>query len=88
MGVQWVVTQPGYVKARFDVRPHHMAPNGFLHAANVIVLVDSCGFGCVFSKTEGALGFTTVWDAEAKDEPTGKAIALFRCTQMILYPKG
>jgi acyl-coenzyme A thioesterase PaaI-like protein len=30
---------------------------------------------------------TQVWDAEVKDEVTGKTIALFRCTQMILYPK-
>jgi len=30
---------------------------------------------------------TQVWDAEVKDEATGKVIALFRCTQMMLYPK-
>lgn len=30
---------------------------------------------------------TQVWDAEVRHEETGKAIALFRCTQMILYPK-
>lgn len=30
---------------------------------------------------------TQVWDAEVKAEATGKIIALFRCTQMILYPK-
>ena len=29
---------------------------------------------------------TQVWDAEVKDG-RGKTIALFRCTQMILYPK-
>ncbi len=29
---------------------------------------------------------TQVWDAEVKDE-RGKTIALFRCTQLILYPK-
>ncbi len=34
------------------------------------------------------LGRTTqVWDAVVTDEATGKAIALFRCTQMILWPK-
>jgi 1,4-dihydroxy-2-naphthoyl-CoA hydrolase len=27
---------------------------------------------------------TQVWDAEVKNEATGKTIALFRCTQMIL----
>lgn len=30
---------------------------------------------------------THVWDAEVYDEATGKKIALFRCTQMILWPK-
>lgn len=31
---------------------------------------------------------TQVWDAEVFDEATGRRIALFRCTEMILYPKG
>ncbi len=30
---------------------------------------------------------TQVWDATATAEETGKKIALFRCTQLILYPK-
>lgn len=35
------------------------------------------------------LGRTTqVWDAVVSDETTGRTIALFRCTQMILWPKG
>ena len=29
-----------------------------------------------------------VWDALVTDEMTGSRIALFRCTQMILWPKG
>ena len=29
---------------------------------------------------------TQVWDAEVTDETSGKIIALFRCTQLILYP--
>jgi uncharacterized protein (TIGR00369 family) len=29
---------------------------------------------------------TQVWDAEVTDETSGKTIALFRCTQLILYP--
>jgi len=34
------------------------------------------------------LGRTTqVWDATVASKETGKTIALFRCTQMILYPK-
>ena len=35
------------------------------------------------------LGRTTqVWDAEVTVEGTERRIALFRCTQMVLYPKG
>lgn len=30
---------------------------------------------------------TQVWDAEVRLEATGKALALFRCTQMLLYSK-
>jgi 1,4-dihydroxy-2-naphthoyl-CoA hydrolase len=34
------------------------------------------------------LGRTTqVWDAVVTHRETGKTIALFRCTQMVLYPK-
>lgn len=29
---------------------------------------------------------TQIWDAEVTDE-SGKTLALFRCTQMVLYPK-
>ena len=29
---------------------------------------------------------TQVWDATVSDENSGKTIALFRCTQLILYP--
>ena len=29
---------------------------------------------------------TQVWDVEVSVEETGKTLALFRCTQMILYP--
>ena len=31
---------------------------------------------------------TQVWDAVVTSRETGKTLALFRCTQMILYPKG
>ena len=38
--------------------------------------------------TPAHLGRTTqVWDVTVTDEANGKTIALFRCTQMILYPK-
>ena len=31
---------------------------------------------------------TQLWDAVVTHRETGKTIALFRCTQMVLYPKG
>lgn len=30
---------------------------------------------------------TQVWDAQARNAHSGRAIALFRCTQLILYPR-
>ena len=30
---------------------------------------------------------TQVWDAEVTNETSGKTMALFRCTQMVLYPR-
>jgi 1,4-dihydroxy-2-naphthoyl-CoA hydrolase len=30
---------------------------------------------------------TQVWDAEVTSEKSGKTVALFRCTQMVLYPQ-
>lgn len=106
------------VRGRFEVKPHHLAPNGYLHAASVIALLDTaCGYGCMNRLPQGASGFTTlelktnhlgtalegavvcearlthggrttqVWDAIARRERDGATIALFRCTQLILYPK-
>ncbi|MDT8428407.1 MAG: PaaI family thioesterase [Pseudomonadales bacterium] len=31
---------------------------------------------------------TQVWDAVVSHRETGKTLALFRCTQMVLYPQG
>lgn len=119
MGLEWQAVQNGRAAARFVVQAHHMAPNGFLHAASVVALLDSaCGAGSFVSRPDGATGFTTieiktnflgtgqlgdtigcearlvhggrntqVWDAEAISQTSGKPIALFRCTQMMLYPK-
>jgi acyl-coenzyme A thioesterase PaaI-like protein len=30
---------------------------------------------------------TQVWDATVSSRETGRTLALFRCTQMLLYPK-
>lgn len=38
--------------------------------------------------TPAHLGRTTqVWDAVVRHEETGRTLALFRCTQMVLYPR-
>jgi len=105
----------GRMQMQMELQPWMMAPNGFLHAASVIVLADSCaGYATVAHLPEGAKGFTTielksnflgtaktgvlrtecvaehlgrtthVWSA-AVFSPEGRKIALFRCTQMILW---
>jgi len=116
LGFELVSAEDGRVAAAFDVRPYHLAPNGYLHAASIIMLADSCcGVGCMLHLPDGAQSFTTieiksnhlgtardgrveceakpvhrgrttqVWDATVT--AAGKTIALFRCTQMILWPK-
>jgi 1,4-dihydroxy-2-naphthoyl-CoA hydrolase len=118
LGLEWTNAEPGVVRGRMAIKRHHMAPNGFLHAASVIALADSaCGRGAFMSRPEGATGFTTielktnflgtavdgaivvearlihggkmtqVWDAEVRKEGADKPLALFRCTQMMLYPR-
>ena len=119
LAIEWDEVATGRARGAFTVTQKHMAPNGFMHAASVVCLVDSaCGYACVCALPEGASGFTTVelksnflgtakigeevtcqarlvhggrmtqvWDAEAVNETTGKTIALFRCTQMVLWPR-
>ena len=45
--------------------------------------------GAIFGRARPVhVGRTTqVWDVEVSNEATGRTIALFRCTQMILYPR-
>jgi 1,4-dihydroxy-2-naphthoyl-CoA hydrolase len=118
LGLEINLDDPAVVRGRVAVAKHHVAPNGYLHAASVVALVDTaCGYGCMEHLPEGGVGFTTielkanflgtategavtcearlvhggrttqVWDAEATHAETGKTIALFRCTQMVLYPR-
>ena len=118
MGIHFTAIAHGEASAELAVQPHHLAPNGYLHAGTVVTLADTaCGYGCIASLPEGALNFTTlelksnhlgtardgvvavtakavhagrttqVWDATVIHKDSGKTIALFRCTQMILYPK-
>ena len=118
LGIVVTNLHDGVIEAQIELQAHHMAPNGFLHAAVVIALADSaCGYGCKANLPAGAESFTTVeqksnhlgtaregmitctanavhkgrttqvWDAQVFHERTGKTIALYRCTQMILYPQ-
>ncbi len=116
LGLQWVEARAGFVRGEVRLDARHFAPNGYVHAGTVVTLADTaCGLGCMVSRPEGAVSFTTlelkanflgsakagdltcearllhggrttqVWDAEVKRED-GKLIALFRCTQMLIYP--
>ncbi|MBX3607223.1 MAG: PaaI family thioesterase [Piscinibacter sp.] len=118
LGVEVTALEAGRLEARLVVRPHHMAPNGYLHAGTVVSLADTAaGYACVAHLPDGAAGFTTVelktnllgteregaiactatllhggrstqvWDATVRRERDGQVIAVFRCTQMILYPR-
>jgi uncharacterized protein (TIGR00369 family) len=54
--------------------------------SNFLGTVRDGGIAC--TATAQHLGRTTqVWDAVVTDEASGRKIALFRCTQMILWPK-
>ena len=60
IGVRITSVSDGRVRAALQVRPEHLAPNGFLHAAAVIALADTAaGYGCSRSVPAGATGFTT-----------------------------
>ena len=69
VGLELVSLGEGSAVMRCKIEPHHMAPNGFLHAGAVITLADTAaGYGCVANWPEGATGFTTI---ELKSNFTG-----------------
>ena len=53
--------------------------------SNFIGTARSGTITCEATLVHGGKG-TQVWDAVVTNDETGKAICLFRCTQMILYP--
>jgi 1,4-dihydroxy-2-naphthoyl-CoA hydrolase len=118
LGIEITRVAKAEVAARLEIKPHHLAPNGYLHAGSVVTLADTAaGYACLANLPEGAESFTTielksnhlgtardgviecvakaahlgrttqVWDVVVTNAANGKTIALFRCTQMILYPK-
>lgn len=61
LGIEVTDAGPGRLSARLDIRPEHLAPNGYLHAATVIALADTaCGYGCRRSMPSGITAFTTI----------------------------
>ncbi len=61
LGIEVESFERGVVTARMAVGAHHLAPNGYLHAAAVVALADTaCGYGCILGLPEGATGFTTI----------------------------
>ena len=104
------------IRAELSIQPHHIAPNGYLHAGTVVTLADTAsGYGCIAHLPAGATGFTTIelksnflgtardgtiacvakavhlgrttqlWDAVVTHRETGRTIALFRCTQLVIW---
>jgi len=61
IGVEIESAADGVVRGRMELADHHLAPNGYLHAAAVIGLADTAaGYGCLLSLPEGGTGFTTI----------------------------
>ena len=107
--------EEGRLDAEVTLQPWMLAPNGFLHAASVLLLADTAaGYASIAHLPEKAKNFTTVelksnflgtvregkiraecvaehigrtthvWSATVFG-PDAKRIALFRCTQLILW---
>lgn len=61
LGVEIVERADGRIRGRLVIRPDHLAPNGFLHAATVVGLADTCsGLGSITNLPSGGTGFTTI----------------------------
>ena len=105
----------GRLDAELTLQPWMMAPNGYLHAASVLLLADTAaGYASIAHLPVGAKNFTTIElktnflgtvregkiRTECRAEHLGRTtqvwsavvlgaddrrIALFRCTQLILW---
>ncbi|MEP7302096.1 MAG: PaaI family thioesterase [Caldimonas sp.] len=101
--------------AEVAIAPWMLAPNGFLHAASILMLADTAaGYACMAHLPDGAKNFTTlelksnflataregtmrtecraehlgrttqIWSATVFG-PGDRKLALFRCTQLVLW---
>jgi len=60
-GLRVTEISEGRFCGELELQPWMWAPNGYLHAASVIVLADSCaGYATVAHLPDGAKGFTTI----------------------------
>jgi uncharacterized protein (TIGR00369 family) len=109
--------QGGVYRSSMQVRPEHVAPNGFLQASVVVALADICCASGSFATVPAGASFTTielkvnllgtaregevraeatlqhggrttqVWDAVVTHPESGRKLALFRCTQLVLLSR-
>lgn len=117
VGMEVTEMDEATLRAELELRPEHLAPNGYLHAGVVVTLADTtAGYGCIANLPETAIGFTTlelktnflrtaregvltcearaahlgrttqIWDATVATRDDPRPLALFRCTQLVLYP--
>jgi uncharacterized protein (TIGR00369 family) len=84
IGMRVVAVGAGRVEAEMDVAPHHLAPNGYLHAGSVVTLADTaCGYGVRTVLPDGATGFTTI---ELKSNFLGTALdGTIRCEARLVH---
>lgn len=84
IGIEFTGVEPGELTAELQVRDELLAPNGYLHAATVVALADTCcGYGTVTNLPEGASGFTTI---ELKTNFVGTATSgLIRCGAELIH---
>jgi len=60
-GLRVTTVDEGRLLGEMDVLPWMLAPNGYLHAASVILLADSCaGYATIAHLPAGARSFTTI----------------------------
>lgn len=61
LGVEMLSIEEGKMTSRLSIKPHHIAPNGFLHAATIIALADTtCGYASFAHLPEGAESLCTI----------------------------
>ena len=61
MGVEILELKENFLTSRLSIKPYHVAPNGYLHAATIITLADTtCGYASFAHLPEGAESLTTI----------------------------